>query len=726
MWLWCRKDIRTSHRCTRAKNSENKIKLRKEAFGNSRSSWVHSMIKKTGIIFFAILFAMLTIMVGCNGKDKDSDAPTTTSSSQETQESEVNGENSSNGADGSGQVGDGTGQDGSGTDETAVKRDRDTLEFSLIGTVDSLDPGWTTGALSAQILANLGEGLVRYDNNGNLVPGVADHWEISENATVYTFTLKDGLQWSDGSALTAQDFEYAWERVLNQDFGSHAAHTMYPYIKNAEDYFSGDAAWEDVGIKASDRLTLEVTLSSATPQILPLMATCTYYPVNRAATGVATTPGSRVADRATDTDGTADETADEADSESTTGTAGLSGTGGAAGSEGSGTTTAAMAGNGISTAANENWATNPETFIGNGAFVLDEYTEGVRISLKKNEHYRNADAVSLSKIVYNLTTIPQTALTAFVNGEVDGVGGIPPGTANKLPKDSDAIHLIPAFSTTYALFNTKESALFDPRVRKALSLVLDRTALVETILTKAASNDSASTGTEVIQSGSTQETTDSFGENGVLTYLTPATSYVAPGFIIGGRDFSVTGASADLSTTAILNDAKILMAEAGYPNGAGFPELEIIYYTDALGQSTAETIRQQWLEHLGINLLVTGLEWSGFSERIQIPEYDICLLTDIGEFLHPTAFLKNFSLTNNTVQTTWNSSEFKDLLKEIQTETDNTVLNEKMHQAQSLLLSDHVIAPLYHRSVPMLMDPSVKNWYVTANQYALFEQITKD
>ena len=679
-------------------------KLRKEAFGNSRSSRVYNMTKKTAIIFFAILFAMLMIMVGCSGKDKDSDNPTTATASLETQESEENENHSGDGTDGAMHTGEeGTGQDGSGTDGIAEERDRDTLEFSLIGVVDSLDPGWTAGALSAQILANLGEGLVRYDKSGNLVPGVADHWEISEDAKVYTFTLRDGVLWSDGSALTAQDFEYAWERVLNQDFESHAAHTMYPYIMNAEDYYYGDAEWEDVGIKAPDRLTLEVTLASATPHILPLMATCTYYPVNKAATGVTTTPGSR-AENTTDAVGTADGAADEADSERTTGTAG----------------------NKVSTAADENWASNPETFIGNGAFVLDEYTEGVRLSLKKNEHYRDANAVSLSKIVYNLTTVPQTALTAFVNGEVDGVGGIPPGTVNKLPKDSDAIHLIPAFSTTYTLFNTKESALFDPRVRKALSLVLDRTALVETILSKAANNDGTTSNTETTQSGSTQDTTDSPGENSVLTYLTPATSYVAPGFITGGRDFSITGASADLSATAILNDAKILMAEAGYPNGAGFPELEIIYYTDALGQITAETLQQQWLEHLGINLIATGMEWSDFSEHLQFLEYDICLLTDVGEFLHPTAFLRNISSANTAVQTTWNNSEFKDLLKEIQTETDNAVINEKMHQAQSILLNDHVIAPLYHRSTPMLMDPSVKNWFVTANQYALFEQITKE
>ena len=597
-------------------------------------------IRKTGIIFYTVLFTVFILLTGCSNKDNETDPNKTTAEMTISQDPGGDGvtvstDNTTQG------INESTTQSASTVQEQDDESDGDDIfTFALIGSVDSLDPGWTGGTLSTLVLSNLGEGLVRYDNEGTLVPGAALSWDISEEGTVYTFTLRDNLKWSDGSALTARDFVYAWRRVLNQEFGSHSAHTMYPYIKNGEAYFNGDAQWEDVGVTAINDKTLEVTLSSPTPYILQLMATCTYYPVSEKAVLAA-----------------------------------------------AGSSFVSIQPQGGS------WASNPNTFVGNGAYKLAEFTNDTQILIEKNEHYRNADAVTISEIIFPISQIPQTALDLFESGKADGVGGIPPGIGTGLPTDVDDFHSIPAFSTSYALFNLKESALLDPRVRKALSQTIDRSVLVETTLP--ANSE-------------------------------PATAYIAPGFIIDGEDFRAVGGSYDLSPHGELIDTRILMAEAGYPNGAGFPELEIIYYANGSEQIAAASIQAMWQDILGITMTVTGLEWADFSERVQNQEYDICLITDIGETLHPMSLLKNFHSKDATIRTTWNNTEYNQLIEELRSETDPAASLEKMHQAEDLLMNACVIAPLYHGTTPILMAPSIKNWSVTANHYAMFEQIIKE
>jgi len=146
----------------------------------------------------------------------------------------------------------------------------------------SLDPGTATDAVSFEILRVLQEGLVRLDADGKVTKGsgMAADWTVSEDGLVYTFTLKDDVKWSNGDPVTAQDFEFAWKRVLNPDTAADYAYQMY-YLKNGEKYNMGEATADEVGVKALDEKTLEATLEAPTPYFLQLTAFGSYYPVNK-------------------------------------------------------------------------------------------------------------------------------------------------------------------------------------------------------------------------------------------------------------------------------------------------------------------------------------------------------------------------------------------------------------------------------------------------------------
>ena len=135
----------------------------------------------------------------------------------------------SNGGDNAG-TGDAAGSSGA-TGQSSAEQ---VLRYAIINDPDGIDPGFTQNTFAAPFLHTMFQGLVTYDLNNELIPGLAKDWTISADGTVYTFTLRDGLKWSDGSALTAEDFVYSWKRVMDPDFGSAAAQQMYLYIQNGK------------------------------------------------------------------------------------------------------------------------------------------------------------------------------------------------------------------------------------------------------------------------------------------------------------------------------------------------------------------------------------------------------------------------------------------------------------------------------------------------------------
>jgi len=280
-----------------------------------------------------------------------------------------------------------------------------------------LDPGTSAQTFADPAIINCFEGLVTTDANETPVPGTAESWTISDDGLVYTFTIRENAKWSDGKALTAEDFAYSWKRVLDPATGSKNAGMLYSYIKNGAKVFAGELPMDEAGIKVIDERTIEVTLESPTPYMLQMFAFRCFYPVRKDIV--------------------------EADP--------------------------------------EGWHSSAATYISNGPFKASEMNFGESIVLVKNENYWDAANVKLEEITFRVISELSTALTAMESGDVDGINDVPAAEIPRLKAESDAFYILPALGTTYYHFNNQVAPLNDGRVREALSLALDRRELVDTI-----------------------------------------------------------------------------------------------------------------------------------------------------------------------------------------------------------------------------------------------------
>ena len=490
------------------------------------------------------------------------------------------------------------------------------LTFALQNEPDGLDPGITNNSFASPVLLNVFEGLVIYDESNSIVGGSAESWEISDDGLTYTFHLRDNLKWSDGSPLTADDFVYSYLRVLDPAVGAQYTEMLTAYIEGAAEYFAGTGNAASVGIKAADENTLVLTLLQPTAYYIGILGMWVYSPVNEATT----------------------------------------------------------------TANPDTWTLSAETFISNGPFKMQEISFGEGYKLVKNEHYWNAANVRLDQVNFRFIPDPSTALVALDNGDIDGQWEIPSADLPSLKASSDALQIIPSYGTTYYEVNCLKAPYDDPRVRQALAMALDRTALIENVL----------------------QSTDN-----------PAFSLIAPGYSVDGVAYDSGRSNFGLSATADVAGARALLAEAGYPDGEGFPTLELSYYTNEAVKSIVEAMQQMWQENLGIEVNISTEEWAVYYENIQALNYDVGAMGWGADYMHPMTFFP-LRLSDGVMNNCgYASAEYDSLVKQAQSETDPAEAMRLMRAAEDVMMADMPLIPLYYRSSPKMMAPYVKGWYIT-------------
>ena len=487
------------------------------------------------------------------------------------------------------------------------------LVYVVNNEASDLDPGTSSETFADPAIINCFEGLVTTDANETPVPGIAESWTISDDGLVYTFKIRENAKWSDGSALTAEDFAYSWKRVLDPATGAKNAGMLYSYIKNGSKVFSGELPADEAGIKVVDEKTLEVTLEAPTPYMLQMFAFRCYYPVKKDVV--------------------------EADP--------------------------------------EGWHRSAETYISNGPFKVSEMNFGESIVLVKNENYWGADKVKLEEITFRVINEMSTALTAMESGDVDGIENVPAAEIPRLKAERDDFYILPALGTTYYHYNNQVKPLDDERVRKALSLALDRREIINTIIQGA----------------------------GI-----PAFAVVPPGLAIGGNDFREVGTTYGGTESADVEKAQKLLAEAGYPNGEGFPQLRLSYYTHPTVKKLVEAMHQMWKKNLGIDLKIENAEWQVYYADVLAMDYDICAMGWGGDYAHPMTFLAIFTSDSANNLANWGDPEYDGYITAAQSETDSDKILDYMHKAENLLMQQQRILPIYHRSYTMMMGSQVNDW----------------
>jgi oligopeptide transport system substrate-binding protein len=349
---------------------------------------------KSLLLMIALVLVIGTVLAGCGGNNANS------------------GNKGNNGNTATGNA---------ATDEKLAADQ--TLRINLSSEPPTFDPSQAQDSASNTVLKTMYEGLTRMnDETGQAEGGMAEKWDVSADGLVYTFHLRDA-KWSNGDTVTANDFAFAWKRVLDPNAESAApyAYQLF-YIKNAEKFNGGKEItdFNEVGIKVIDEKTLEVTLENPTPYFLGLLSFYTYYPIHNSVEG------------------------------------------------------------------NPKWATNKDSMIVNGPFTLTGWVTGQSIELTKNDNYYAKDDIKLSKIDFSLVSSGATELLSYKSGEFDRAGGpngeIPseqlPIVAKELPNEFNRKGIA---SIYYYEFNLTEKPFDNAKIRKALAMAIDRQSLIDNV-----------------------------------------------------------------------------------------------------------------------------------------------------------------------------------------------------------------------------------------------------
>lgn len=484
-----------------------------------------------------------------------------------------------------------------------------TLRYVLEQEPSTLDPAKSTTLPESSVELQLFDGLTRLTDKDEPAPANALSWQVSPDGLTYTFTLRPGLVWSDGSPLTARDYEYAWKRVLDPATASPNVYMLY-VIKNAEAYFKGQVPSSEVGVKAVDDRTLVVTLQAPAAYFLSLTAFHTYYPVPEA----------------------------------------------------------------VVKAHPDTWASSAETLIGNGPFVMTGWKHSGEIDFRRNEHYWDKANVSLAAMEWPISESQSTRLTLVEGGEADMMAEPPVADQSRLEK-AGIFHVAPTLGTYYYVFNVKAEPFTDPRVRRALSLVLDRKAIVD----------------NVVHGGKV-----------------PAYAFVPPGLTdpATGRDFRAEGGNLAEENRA---EARLLLQEAGYGPDHPLPPFTILYNTNEMHKAIAETVQAVWKETLGLQAQLQNQETKVFLANREEGNYQVARASWVGDYADPQTFLDVFDDEDNDAG--YHSEAYKAIMDEVHDARDPARRMAAMHRAEDLLFADGVIIPIYYTTGPYVANDQIGGYH---------------
>ena len=482
---------------------------------------------------------------------------------------------------------------------------------------ETIDPALNSAVDGGNMLLHAFECLLTVGQDGTLQPGQAETWETSEDGLTWTFHLREGLKWSDGTPLTANDFVYSWQRVCDPMVAAPYAETVLGMVKGYDEAIAGDTS--ALAVSAPDDLTLVVELNAPCSYFGSLAAFATLSPVQQATV--------------------------EANGDA--------------------------------------WAVDASTYVSNGSFYMTEWVPGSHITFSKNPNYWNADAIKLDKLKFLLIEDSNAAYSAYQTGEALMIKDVPTEEIPSLQGNGD-FYVDPIIGTYYVSLNLTEEVFQDARVRQALSLAIDREYVAGTLMQG--------------------------------TY-TAASNFMGPGWVdTDGSEFmdNANGGQPYIDVTdfdANLAKAKELLAEAGYPDGQGFPAIS--YTTNEAGyhKVVAEYLQQAWAE-LGITLDVNIVEWASFTPMRRAQEYDAARNGWVGDYSDPSNMLELLYTTNGNNDGKFSNADFDAAIDLSRTTLDAAERSQALHTAEDILMEEAGCIPIaYYNDFWLQSDKITGSWH---------------
>lgn len=605
-------------------------------------------------------------------------------------------------------------------------------EFSLQSGADvkTLDPARATGNIEGRILFEIYEGLLKKMPEGDPdpvtglqamtpQPGMAESYEVSNDNRRYTFKLRDGIRWTDGTPVTSYDFAWSWQRVLHPATASEYAFHLHavPYAKayNEGVVQVGDRVevelWDRPGETPEGRGTHQnfprgTVLYGTLREIRkPPEPSADQQQANSDAAGEWTEQWVYVVDIATvdengnvDWDGPTERQTFAANRNSPVADANTQRT--------HGVLVAFDKLGGLETPDPKTLIVNltdpipyfpnlvafytlfpvhrqsvetygspmftkPENIVTNGPFKLELRRLRDRVRLVKNEDYYDADKVALKSVDFLSMEGENTALNMYETGQLDWVT-MPPETVREVLMERDDFYTAPQLSVYFYRLNVARPPLDNVLVRRAIAMAINRVEIVE----------------EVTKTGQI-----------------PATTIVPPGF---------AGYTSAKGFEPSVARARELLAEAGYPGGRGIPRLTILYNTSEGHRSIAEVVQQQLQNNLNIAVELQNMEWGSFLDKVQQTDYQIARAGWIADYPDPNTFLDMWVTGGPQNNTNWSNAEFDQLIAAAARATDPEERMRILQQAEQIWVDELPAIPMYFYTSINIVKPYVRGFAPTA------------
>lgn len=549
------------------------------------------MNRKNLALLLALVFVLGAVLTACGGGGAKTEAPTDANKEAESTET-----------------------------TEVVETSGDVIVWNIGQEPKTWDPVQNTMSTGSTVVAQFFEGLT-YPADDGIRPGVAESWEIAEDNVTWIFHLREDAKWSDGQPVTAHDFVYSWTRMADPMEASGNLAKITDFIVNAQEFFDGKVEATDLGVKATDDYTLEVTLKNPTPFFADIVSTFAWYPTRQ--------------DVVENGDG---------------------------------------------------WEKKAETAISNGPFKLGEYVVGSHITFVKNEEYWDAENVNLEEFKGVFIVDPNTAMQAAQAGDIDVNDQIPTEEIQRLMAEEPYLHVQPWAGLWYLVFNNDTEPFNNVNVRKAFALAIDRKSIVENV-TKAG---------EIPATGAINVV--ALNSEGNPYRTVEADGYPPEEYGIDPR-------------AAKVEEAQALLAEAGYPNGEGFPKIEMMYNTSDANKKVMEAIQQMLKENLNIDTTLANMESNVYFDYLAEGNFTVGRAGWIGTSFNVNSSYQFLTASHGSNMSQWRYRDYPpatwdtvlnpeqkkfDDLYNASMSTTGAERDKYVMEAEAAMMEEMPIAPIYY------------------------------
>lgn len=471
----------------------------------------------------------------------------------------------------------------------------------------TLDPHLALGNASSVIIDDLFAGLMSTAASGEIGYGLAESHTLDDSRTVYTFTLREGLTWSDGSPLTAEDVVYSMRRLMDPATAARYAANLY-VIKNARAVNTGQLPVEELGVEAIDARTVVIELTRPAPFFLKVLG----------ANALVIVPQQAIE---------------------------AHGTG---------------------------WA-RPGTIVTNGAYILTDWVANTRMVLARNPNFHAADSVAIDQVVFYPTDDLGTALKRYRAGELDIILGFPPEQLGFLKENyGDQINISPNLGLFYFAFNTERAPFDDARVRRALSMAVNREVIAEKLL---------------------------------LGLVDAAWGLVPP----AAADYTPpVNPDSALAVAERMKQARELLAEAGFDRRNPL-KVELRYDSKEEARQISVAIGAMW-KAIGVETDLVASDFRAITGDIRRGDFDVIRYQWYAPYDDPTTFLNLARSGTRTNYSRYANPAYDAALDAAEAERDEAARLQALAAAEALVQQEYPLIPIYYAKAKRVVSPRVAGW----------------